>query len=258
METTVLCRVRSAAFLLAAAVVLSAPSAARGGDYPLGLCINSDGGARFPGPSDSVYGFRLGVFQAESAHMFGIAASGFVNTDNNRYSGEVAGLQIAGIGNGATFSQWGVWQIAALINNLKRTSRGVQISGVNFMEGGGEGLQCGVWNEADDDFWGVQVGAFANTVKGNLRGIQIGCINDCEKEVRGAQIGVFNLAVKGLSGIQIGVVNRVGAGYLHGVQLGLINVYDGPSESFEGIQLGGFGSGDKVSGPVAPLLRVSF
>jgi hypothetical protein len=121
------------------------------------------------------------------------------------------------------------------------------------------GADLGIWNQVEDESWGLQLGlvnqtgklngsASADTpAKGRLVGLQIGYVNGADT-VWGPQLGLANLVRQKLIGLQLGVVNgqkevagiavgllNAGTGHLQGVQLGLFNM----STTASGLQAGG-------------------
>lgn len=161
----------------------------------------------------------------------------------------------------------GVLDLNLLYGHSGGCQRGIQVGGVNVVEGPLLGLQfgllasvCGVLEDSPsagaqatllvnyaDGLSGVQLGlAFNRNGEGSglqlgaaanfadrFRGVQLAAINMDGDDIRGAQIGLVNAGAKEFRGLQLGAVNGC-QGEQHGLQVGLLNT----AGTMNGVQFG--------------------
>ena len=190
---------------------------------PFGLALTPS--IQFPSSDASVYGVRFG-WLGENRNLRGGAVSLYANGDEScmgfeaslfgNFSGNVSGLQLAGIFNIAVHDMTGL-QVATLFNGCGRNMTGMQVS----LFGNVAGESFGAFYEGPKSMCGFQIAGVCNFCE-NLEGIQVGLLNDCSGACNGAQIGVWNKA-ETLNGFQFGLVNFASSG--SGIQIGLANQF---------------------------------
>ena len=167
--------------------------------FPVSVCLTM---ARPipPFPCDNVAGLSLCLLSGEDCPVYGLQASCLSGCAESIYGVQIgAGLQGAD-------DVYGI-QIAGV--NTTQNLRGVQVGGLNVMQGCG--LQVGAWNIFDEHSAAVQIGVFNSHFwkvdwdKGSANSLQIGIANRADGGFR-LQIGGLNLSDDG-SCFQIGVLN---------------------------------------------------
>ena len=167
--------------------------------FPVSVCLTM---ARPipPFPCDNVAGSSLCLLSGEDCPVYGLQASCLSGCAESIYGVQIgAGLQGAD-------DVYGI-QIAGV--NTTQNLRGVQVGGLNVMQGCG--LQVGAWNIFDEHSAAVQIGVFNSHFwkvdwdKGSANSLQIGIANRADGGFR-LQIGGLNLSDDG-SCFQIGVLN---------------------------------------------------
>lgn len=213
---------------------------------------------QFPDENCNVYGLSLGV----------IAVGIHTLDDHQRFLGqgaddviglqlcgllacarEFCGIQVSGLGNNVQHAPFAV-QAAGGFNYVDHElGFGLQVCAVWNRVESGAGLQAALVNEADDDWFGLQVGLFNWGGRKAVKQVEIGDIGSLGPQ------SVFNLVrhiyrqrgVEDLRGLQLGLVNKAGDMYglqcgllwndaqcARGLQLGLVNVAD----AMTGVQIG--------------------
>jgi len=208
------------------------------------------GSANFVGQGhvdDGYSGLQVAGF-ANSGSADGIQLAGYVNgwmpkLGKPFVDGDIRGLQIAGVFNGA------------------KSVAGVQVAAGNAASEGLSGLQVGGINfafspDAPGHVEGLQVAAAAN-IATHIAGVQVAAIfNESERGFSGLQVGGVNVAenrIDTCSGVQLGAVNATGIASFC-VQVGVINMVDGGS----GVQFGLWNSNPDGFLPYFPILNFSF
>ncbi len=177
----------------------------------------------------SIFGFEIfpGLVRSSPNHRFlfslnllaGKSYGSYIleiGTLANIASGEVYGLQIAGLANyNNTISGL---QIGGLFN-VSRKVTGAQIGFIN-MAGDVAGLQIGGHNFIAHSFSGLQLSA-ANTVEKTLFGLQLAIFVNEAHHAYGTQLAPVNIS-NTINGLQLGLINY--AKTVHGLQIGLINI----------------------------------
>lgn len=151
--------------------------------------------------SHDITGFRLNIFYGKNQMVKGLDLGAGVGHSK-------AGFKGVGIHYGGNFVQGDAagLQLADFVNIVIGDFTGVQLAGVNYIEGTGKGLQLG----------------YVQLARENFSGFHIGIANITSEAHSGAQIGVFNYSGGPFKGFQLGVVN---IGELEkGLQIGLANV----------------------------------
>ena len=178
------------------------------------LAFEAGGLANFEG--HDVRGFQAaGLLNAALGDLTGFQGAGLVNYVKGQarfaqaagwvnVSGELAGAQLAGLGNVSAGGMHGA-QAAGLFNWASRDASGAQLAGI--------------FNWAGEGMVGAQVSGVANWGT-SVTGPQISVINIADT-VSGAQIGVINIA-RHVSGTQVGVLNF--SQEIDGVPVGLLSI----------------------------------
>ena len=167
--------------------------------FPVSVCLTM---ARPipPFPCDNVAGLSLCLLSGEDCPVYGLQASCLSGCAESIY-----GVQI-GAGYQCADDVYGL-QVGGV--NVTTNLRGVQVGGLNAMQGCG--LQVGAWNIFDEHSAAVQIGVFNSHFwkvdwdKGSANSLQIGIANRADGGFR-LQIGGLNLSDDG-SCFQIGILN---------------------------------------------------
>lgn len=140
----------------------------------------------------TVNAFALDLLVGDSAELGGVQVSGIGSRN-----GEVAGAQVAGVGN---------W-VKAGDSGRTGDARGAQVAGaLNWTGGALLGAQvAGALNFVGGDASGVQVAGAVN-VASAMSGVQIAGAVNVATDARGAQVAALNVS-RQVSGAQLGVVN---------------------------------------------------
>jgi hypothetical protein len=176
-----------------------------------------------------VCGVRLDLFGGDNVAVWGLD-TGLVNIAGGSRGLQLAGVNwIAGGGEGAS---WGMQAAGALNYTNKLIYSGAQIAlGMNLNPHSEfTGLQLAAIN-GGGRITGAQ-GAFFNMFS-DVNGVQLGGVNLADK-VNGIQFAAINFA-EDMHGIQL-ALGLNGAGTMQGVQIGLIGNQD--DREFTGLQLG--------------------
>ena len=151
--------------------------------FPVSVCLTTL--CLLSGEDCPVYGLQASCLSGCAESIYGVQiGAGLQGAD------DVYGIQIAGV-------------------NTTQNLRGVQVGGLNVMQGCG--LQVGAWNIFDEHSAAVQIGVFNSHFwkvdwdKGSANSLQIGIANRADGGFR-LQIGGLNLSDDG-SCFQIGVLN---------------------------------------------------
>ena len=169
----------------------------------------------FFGYNHDVYGLDLGVAEVCSGGFRGLQVSALSWTDHD----SVYGVQVAGLANVVNASTKAL-QIAPLnvvweeavgaqlgLVNVTTEFKGLQLGGIiNWNDLASYGLQLGLVNANQQEFYGWNFGALVNYAD-SFNGFACGLVN-VAYDVKGCQLGVFN-ACDRMHGVQIGLVNLI-------------------------------------------------
>ena len=186
-------------------------------------------GAETGSPEDDVAGIRLGL--VSDHHNVGVFD---LNLFYGHAGGCERGLQLGGV-NVVEGPLSGV-QLGLLANVTgvlePSPSTGAQAALLVNYADELAGVQLGLAFNRNGEGSGLQLGAVAN-FSDRFRGIQLAAINMDGDDVRGAQLGLINAGAKEFHGLQLGAINGA-AGDQHGLQLGLLNT----AGTMNGVQFG--------------------
>ena len=197
---------------------------------PLGIGIAAP--IQLPFVDSDVYGLRLGGLFGYNRDVYGIDV-GVAEI----CSGGFRGLQVAAMSWTERDDVYGV-QASALANVVNASTVALQLAPVNVVWEDAAGIQLGAVNFTTD-FRGVQLGGIINWNDLASYGLQLGLVNANQQEFYGWNFGAivnyadsFNGFACGLvnvaydvTGCQLGLVNA--CDHMHGVQFGLINMICG-------------------------------
>ena len=188
--------------------------------------------------TDYSFNFSLNLVYGKIGGLNGVEVSGLVGI----VEGDVNGVQIAGIGNGAG-NMKGI-QVGGLFS-ASDNMRGIQLGGLFGAADNVQGIQVGGLFSAANDVQGIQLGGLFSAAD-NTQGIQIGGLFGAADDVRGVQVGGLFSAADNVQGIQLGglfnaaddidglqisgIYNR--SNTLRGIQIGLVSVNDTIEKGF--------------------------
>jgi hypothetical protein len=195
-------------------------SAGNGGEYVLQI-----GGYNAANPGIEKGNRKRGTPQSSLVQIGGVnnaCAGALTNHSSKVFESNAYAVGQAGVVNFARTTHYAV-QLGLF--NGAGTVRGLAARAgvVNTCKHNWGGLSVGIVNLTGAEIDGIDVG-LAN-LTGSLEGMQFGLWNDAEATVTGAQIGFINLGGSLKGGLQIGVVNKatkIDDGR-HGWQIGILN-----------------------------------
>ena len=173
--------------------------------------------------TDYAFNFSLNLVYGKIGGLNGVEVSGLVGL----VEGDVNGVQIAGIGNGAG-NMKGI-QVGGLFSASGNMS-GIQLGGLFSAAGDMQGIQTGGLFSAADNMQGIQIGGLFGAAA-DVKGIQIGGLFGAADNVQGIQLGGLFNAADDIDGLQIsGIFNF--SNTLRGIQIGLVSVNDTIEKGF--------------------------
>ena len=209
-----------------------APYAASRGEAVLPVALGLFGeGSQTGKPADDVSALRLGL--ASEHHNVGVFDW---NLLYGYAGGAQRGLQLGGV-NVVEGPLSGI-QLGLLVNVcgvLENTpSAGAQAALLVNYADSLDGLQAGLAFNRNGTGSGLQL-ALVSNFSDRFRGIQLAAVNLDGDDVRGAQLGVVNAGAQFFSGQQLGLLNGC-PGEQHGLQLAILNT----AGTVHGVQFGLF------------------
>ena len=206
-----------------------APYVASEGETAHPVALGLFGGLQTGTPKDDVSLLRLGL--ACEHNNVGVLD---LNLFYGRTLGRQRGLQLGGVnavdGPLAGIQFGWIGNAAGILDDAPST--GAQIAPlVNYAESLA-GLQLGLVLNRNAEGSGLQIGGVAN-FSDRFRGIQLAVVNLDGDDIRGAQLGLINAGAKVFSGLQLGLLNGC-PGEQHGLQFALLNT----AGTLNGLQFG--------------------